>query len=97
MTQPIVTLYTKKPCVQCDSTKRKLDKEGVVYETVDCTPAYLDIGPAEEVAEAHRNVAALKELGHMQMPVVLVSRPGEDDVHWSGFVPAMIEQHCKAA
>lgn len=32
-----VTVYTKPACVQCDATKRHLDKLGVKYETVDIT------------------------------------------------------------
>lgn len=30
-------VYTKPACVQCDMTKRYLDKAGVTYETVDVT------------------------------------------------------------
>lgn len=32
-----VTVYTKPSCVQCDQTKRFLDKVGVKYDTVDIT------------------------------------------------------------
>ncbi len=32
-----VTVYTKPSCVQCDATKRSLDKLGVQYDTVDIT------------------------------------------------------------
>lgn len=32
-----VTVYTKPNCVQCDATKRQLDKLGVEYATVDIT------------------------------------------------------------
>lgn len=88
-----VTLYTKQDCVQCGGTKRKLDKEGVVYETVDLSAAYADIAPAEDRAEAQRFVDAIKEMGHMQMPVLIVSRPGEEDIHWSGNRPDLIMKH----
>jgi glutaredoxin-like protein NrdH len=30
-----VTVYTKPSCVQCDATKRSLDKLGISYDTVD--------------------------------------------------------------
>jgi glutaredoxin-like protein NrdH len=30
-----VTVYTKPNCVQCDATKRTMDKLGVEYSTVD--------------------------------------------------------------
>ena len=32
-----VIVYTKPSCVQCDATKRSLDKIGVPYSTVDVT------------------------------------------------------------
>ena len=32
-----VTVYTKPSCVQCDATKRHLDKLGIKYDTVDIT------------------------------------------------------------
>jgi glutaredoxin-like protein NrdH len=32
-----VTVYTKPACVQCDATKRTLDKLGVPYEAIDVT------------------------------------------------------------
>jgi glutaredoxin-like protein NrdH len=32
-----ITLYTKPNCVQCDATKRALDKAGLVYSVVDLT------------------------------------------------------------
>jgi glutaredoxin-like protein NrdH len=32
-----VTVYTKPSCVQCDATKRTLDKLGVAYEAIDVT------------------------------------------------------------
>jgi len=33
----MTTVYTKPSCVQCDMTKRMLDKIGVEYNTVDIT------------------------------------------------------------
>ena len=33
----MTTVYTKPNCVQCDMTKRYLDKVGVTYNTVDIT------------------------------------------------------------
>ncbi len=32
-----VTVYTKPACVQCDATKRTMDKLGISYETIDVT------------------------------------------------------------
>jgi glutaredoxin-like protein NrdH len=33
----MTTVYTKPACVQCDMTKRYLDKAGIEYDTVDIT------------------------------------------------------------
>ena len=33
----MTTVYTKPSCVQCDMTKKMLDKIGVDYNTVDIT------------------------------------------------------------
>lgn len=33
----MITLYTKPNCVQCDATKRALDKAGLAYSVVDLT------------------------------------------------------------
>ncbi len=32
-----ITVYTKPACVQCDATKRTLDKLGLEYNTIDAT------------------------------------------------------------
>ena len=32
-----VTVYTKPACVQCDATKRLMDKLGIEYSTIDIT------------------------------------------------------------
>lgn len=33
----MTTVYTKPSCVQCDMTKRYMDKNGIAYDTVDIT------------------------------------------------------------
>jgi glutaredoxin-like protein NrdH len=33
----MTTVYTKPSCVQCDMTKRYMDKLGIKYDTVDIT------------------------------------------------------------
>jgi len=40
----MTTVYTKDNCIQCDMTKRLMDKIGVEYETVNISenPAELD-------------------------------------------------------
>ncbi|MEU2418907.1 glutaredoxin-like protein NrdH [Brachybacterium paraconglomeratum] len=57
-----ITVYSKPLCVQCDATKRALNKAGVAYDVVDIT----------EDAEA---LAKVKSLGYVQAPVVIT---GED-------------------
>lgn len=41
----MTTVYTKPSCVQCEMTKRMMDKIGVEYTTIDITqdPAALDM------------------------------------------------------
>ncbi|MBB5830504.1 glutaredoxin-like protein NrdH [Brachybacterium aquaticum] len=57
-----ITVYSKPLCVQCDATKRALNKAGVAYDVVDIT----------EDADA---LAKVKSLGYVQAPVVIT---GED-------------------
>lgn len=54
-------MYSKPLCVQCDATKRALNKAGVAYDVVDIT----------EDAEA---LAKVKSLGYVQAPVVITSQ-----------------------
>lgn len=78
MTFPTITVYTKKPCVQCDATLRYLKQKGLEFQTDDAT--------------APGNFAALQALGYKQAPVVFVSTPGPgEDEHWSGFRPDLID------
>jgi len=53
----MVTVYSLPACVQCDRTKKLLEREGIEYRSVDLT---------EDPAKA----AALKEAGFMQAPIV---------------------------
>ena len=52
-----ITVYTKPSCVQCNATKRALDKAGLAYNEVDLT----------QDAEA---LEAVKSLGYQSAPVV---------------------------
>jgi len=54
----MTTVYTKNNCVQCDATKRMMDKLGVEYETINISdnPAELD---------------KLIEMGYRAAPVVV--------------------------
>lgn len=51
-----VTVYTLPNCVQCESTKRMLDRNGIIYTVEDLT--------AEKATE-------FKTQGHMAAPVVV--------------------------
>lgn len=53
-----ITLYTKPNCVQCDATKRALEKTGLAYVTVDLTQ---DAAALEQV----------QQWGYRSAPVVV--------------------------
>lgn len=75
-----VTLYSKPGCVQCRATERSFKKDGVKYNYVD-------------VSENADGLAAIKELGYLQAPVVFVDK----DTHWSGHRPDKIAKHIVVA
>ncbi|GFZ82336.1 glutaredoxin family protein [Nesterenkonia alkaliphila] len=59
MTGQPITVWTKDPCVQCDAVKRKLDKEGVPYQTQNL-----------EAPENAATVEKFRQRGLMHAPVV---------------------------
>jgi glutaredoxin-like protein NrdH len=54
----MTTVYSKPACVQCDQTKKLLDKRGVQYDTVDIT----------QDEEAYEMIV---KMGFMSVPVVI--------------------------
>ena len=64
-----IIVYTKPECNNCDQTKRRLNKHGIEYTTVDVTE---DAAAREFVTDG---------LGYRQMPVVVV----DESTRWSGF------------
>ena len=66
---PVIRVYSKTPCVQCNAVKKKLDKEGATYEVVDIS-----------LPENAGDLEALKELGYMNVPVTFVN-----DHHFYGY------------
>ena len=54
----MTTVYTKNNCVQCDMTKRLMDKMGIQYDTINIS----------ENADA---LNKLIELGYRAAPVVM--------------------------
>jgi glutaredoxin-like protein NrdH len=61
-TAPVIKVYSKTPCVQCNAVKRHLTKGGADYEVVD-------VG-LEENAD---DLAALKALDFMNVPVTFIN------------------------
>ena len=56
----MTTVYSKPACVQCDMTKKMLDKNGIEYTVVDITQ---DI-------QAYDKIVAM---GFMSVPVVITN------------------------
>jgi glutaredoxin-like protein NrdH len=67
-----IRVYTNPDCVQCDTTKRYLDRHGIRYDTVDLSqdPISLDM---------------VQSLGYAQVPVVYLESKQLGVKHWSGF------------
>lgn len=75
-----VVVYTKNDCRQCDRTKLILDREGIVYTSVN----------VEEDETAYRYVT--ETLNRREMPTVVASTL-DGDVVWSGLQPDKISKH----
>lgn len=69
-----ITVYTKKPCPQCDMTKTLMKREGLEFEEVDLL-SNLDL------------LEKFKEEGLLQAPIVVI---GNDGRRWAGFRPDLI-------
>lgn len=83
--EPMVTIYGKKNCTQCDMSVKVFDTEGVSFTYVDM----------EEDEDAFDFVT--KTLGLRQAPVVVARYPGGSESHWSGFRPDKIKGYARAA
>lgn len=76
-----ITVYTSPGCQPCKATKRWLDARGVDYQTVD-------------VSQSPDDLAAIKALGYVAAPVVIVSSGDpETDIHWQGLVVANLTKY----
>jgi glutaredoxin-like protein NrdH len=53
-----VTVYTTPTCVQCESTKKLMDKNGIEYSVVDLT-------------QDDEAMTMVRELGYASAPVVV--------------------------
>lgn len=65
----MITVYSKPSCVQCDQTKRYLDRQHIPYVTVDVT----------QDEDAYTRLVAA---GFSSVPVV---DPGDGHDAWAGF------------
>lgn len=80
-----ITLYSKpRGCVQCNATKMKFKKEGIV-EGVH----YTDV----DVTQDTTALEFIKSLGYAQAPVLYVSKPDGTTHHWSGYDVDEIDEH----
>lgn len=57
----MTVVYTKPNCVQCDMTKRYMDKNGIEYQTVDIT-------------KDDKALQMILEMGFQSAPVVISDR-----------------------
>jgi glutaredoxin-like protein NrdH len=86
---PTITVYTTPACSQCNLTKAWLDdaKRGNLkgqYRVVN-------------LATSPDDLAAVQALGYAAAPVVVVNLGDtQDEKHWYGFRPDLLEQFCKA-
>jgi glutaredoxin-like protein NrdH len=71
-----VSVYTLPDCVQCDRTKRLLEREGIPFQVFN-----LDELPAK--------AAEFKAAGFLQAPIVVL---GNDGRRWAGFRPDLIKE-----
>ncbi|EHD20480.1 MULTISPECIES: glutaredoxin-like protein NrdH [Brenneria] len=55
-----ITIFTKPDCVQCNATRRALDKQGISYRLVDLT-------------EDEQALQQVRALGYQQVPVVMTA------------------------
>lgn len=73
---PKITVYSLPSCVQCNQTKKLMDREGIDYLAV-------------QLEERPDLAAKFKEEGLLQAPIVVV---GNDGRRWTGFRPDLIKE-----
>lgn len=79
-----IELYSKPMCVQCNQSKKTLDKLGLNYVVSDVT----------EDEKAYEFVT--QELGYSAAPVLVIKNESGDVVSsWSGFQPEKLEALAK--
>lgn len=84
MAQKTVTVYKTPGCGGCIATTVRMRNKGIDHAVVD-------------LSEDEGAMRAVKSLGYSQAPVVVVGDGDPaNDVHWTGFRPDLIEEHCLA-
>jgi glutaredoxin-like protein NrdH len=66
-----VTVYSTPDCVQCQTTKRTLDRFHISYDSID-------------LSQNPDAMELVQSLGYTQAPVVIVTH-GDTTLSWSGF------------
>lgn len=74
---PVITVFTKPDCVQCDRTRAQLTKHSLTFTTRDVT------------TDAQALDYITRGLGYRQAPVVVIDDGAQ---HWSGYRPDKIAQ-----
>lgn len=76
----MITVYTKKRCMQCKYTKQYLDNNNIEYKIID-------------IEEKPRTMELLRHHGWQSLPVVSINDELENtDKTWFGFRPDKLEQ-----
>lgn len=88
-----ITLYSKTPCVQCDASKRELEKVGVDFKKDGDLIVIGDTTYIQADATNSENLEFIMGLNHKMAPVMTVVVDGELVDHWSGFQPDKIQEH----
>lgn len=74
--KPVVTVFSKPDCVQCEFTKRHLENRGVASRIID-------VSTSPDAAEF------LRREGFASLPVVF---PADKSIApWAGFRPSLID------
>ena len=82
MSAPVVTVYTKPACPQCNATKKALAKFGLEYTEAPIDDQVLDAAMELDIASA---------------PIVCASVDGVEVEPWGGYRPDRIQALAGAA
>lgn len=95
----VLVVGSKPACVQCNATKRHLDKKPALPRAVIDMSTDEPIGVKAAGTDLSPDMPAmdlldkLRELGHMMAPVTVVYKDGVIIDHYSGYRPDKIEAY----